>query len=378
MPPGGSLNVRSSISSLDHRAAEARTGRDDELGDARRALGALGQHLLVALDAGLVLRLPRARRGADPFLLGGERPAPRAFLLLLLLQPLPLLREPRRVVAFERVAAAALDLEDPVRHVVEEVAVVRHDHHGARVVVQRLLEPRDRFRVEVVGRFVEQQDTGLLEQQTAERDPAPLAPRQRRDRGLGGRAAERVERDLDLAVDLPAFLRVDLLLELGLFGEQRVHGVVVHRLAERVRDRVEPVERRLQRAERGQHVLADGVAAFELRFLRQVADANALGGPGLAAVLGLEAGHDLEQRRLAGAVHAEHADLHAGQERQRDALEDLATAGIGLGQVLHHVDVLVSGHRADFRVVGARAWSAVPPAPGRTRTRNQAVMSGPL
>ncbi len=33
-----------------------------------------------------------------------------------------------------------------------------------------------------------------------------------------------------------------------------------------------------------------------------------------------------------------------GRKDKGDALEDLAAAGEGLGQVLHHIDVLVAGH----------------------------------
>jgi hypothetical protein len=54
----------------------------------------------------------------------------------------------------------------------------------------------------------------------------------------------------------------------------------------------------------------------------QVADLDAGLRPGLAEDVGVDAGHDLQQRRLARAVQAEHADLGAGEERQGDVLED--------------------------------------------------------
>ena len=46
----------------------------------------------------------------------------------------------------------------------------------------------------------------------------------------------------------------------------------------------------------------------------------------LAFELLVLAGHDAQQARLAGAVQAQHADLRAGKERQRDVLEDDAWA----------------------------------------------------
>ncbi len=87
------------------------------------------------------------------------------------------------------------------------------------------------------------------------------------------------------------------------------------------------------------------LVGIEGRFLRQVAHAHAVGGPGLAGVFGIEPGHDLHQGRLAGAVDADDADLGAGIEGQPDVLQNLLAAGIGLGQTLHDIDELRAGHR---------------------------------
>ena len=55
-----------------------------------------------------------------------------------------------------------------IRHVrtdhVQEVTVVRDDDHGAVAIVQRLLQPADGVDVQVVRRFVEQQDVRVREQ----------------------------------------------------------------------------------------------------------------------------------------------------------------------------------------------------------------------
>ena len=67
----------------------------------------------------------------------------------------------------------------------------------------------------------------------------------------------------------------------------------------------------------------DALVGIELRLLREVADARALGHPGFAVIFAVEPGHDLEQRRFAGAVRPEHADLGVGVEREVDAVEDL-------------------------------------------------------
>ena len=63
-------------------------------------------------------------------------------------------------------------------------------------------------------------------------------------------------------------------------------------------------------------------------------------GARLAVEVGVDAGHDLQHGRLAGAVEAEQADLGAREERQRDVLDDLALRRHGLADAVHGVDVL--------------------------------------
>ena len=80
---------------------------------------------------------------------------------------------------------------------------------------------RDRFGVEVVGRLVEQQHVGLRQQQPAERDAAALAAGDLRDVGVPRRQAQRVGRDFELALEVPAVGRVDGGLQLAPALEQR-------------------------------------------------------------------------------------------------------------------------------------------------------------
>ena len=79
---------------------------------------------------------------------------------------------------------------------------------------------------------------------------------------------------------------------------------------------------------------------IELRLLLQVADRGAIGEPGLAVPLGVDARHDAQQRRLARAVGAEHADLGIGVKLQVNVVENLLAAGIGLRQAVHVIDEL--------------------------------------
>jgi len=109
---------------------------------------------------------------------------------------------------------AAVELEDPARDVVEEIAVVRDGDDRTLVGLQVVLEPGDGLGVEVVGRLVEQQHVGLLQQQAAERDTAALPAGEVVDRRVPDRATERVHRHLELRVEVPGVERVDLRLHL--------------------------------------------------------------------------------------------------------------------------------------------------------------------
>ena len=140
----------------------------------------LGLQLVVGGEAGLALGLAGLGRHPHPLQLALEGAAAGLVLALLAGQALLLLLQPRRVVALEREALAAIELEDPLGDVVEEVAVVGDRDDGARVVPEELLQPVDRLGVEVVGRLVEQQQVGAAQQQPAQGDAAPLAAGERR------------------------------------------------------------------------------------------------------------------------------------------------------------------------------------------------------
>ena len=85
--------------------------------------------------------------------------------------------EPHRLaVAFER--------EDVRGDAIEKPAIVADDHGAAGVVEQRLFERAQRVDVEVVGRFVEQQQVAALPQQLRQVDAIAFAARQRADLAL--------------------------------------------------------------------------------------------------------------------------------------------------------------------------------------------------
>ena len=83
-------------------------------------------------------------------------------------------------------------------------------------------------------------------------------------------------------------------------------------------------------------VAADILLGIELRFLGKVADLETGGGKRLAEEVLVDARHDAEQRRLAGAVGAV-------KEREIDAAQDLPLRRDHLAQVLHDERVF-AGH----------------------------------
>ena len=175
-------------------------------------------------------------------------------------------------------------------------------HDGARVLLEEALQPLDRLGVEMVGGLVEQQQVRVLEQQPAERHAALLAARQDGHLGVVGRAAQRVHGDVHVAFQVPRVGGRDVVLERALLGaDGLVVGVRVGPLGHHG---VVPVDERLDLVHAVEHVALDVLGRVELRLLAQVADREAGRQAGLATEAVVEAGHDAQQARLAGAVRA--------------------------------------------------------------------------
>ena len=253
-----------------HEVAEPRAGRDVDLDAVELHALLLGEQPLVRREPRLRLRVPRARAHPHPLELARERPPAGRLLLLLGGEPRLLLLEPGGVVALERDAAAAVELEDPAGDVVEEVPVVRHGDDGSLVLGEEALEPAHRLGVEVVRRLVEQQQVGRGEEQPAERDPAALASGERRHVAVAVGQPQGVHRVVERRVERPAVAPVDLLLHLRLLGEQRVEVGVG--LGEARGDRLEAVEQVAQLAHAVLDVAAHVLRGIELRLLLEQPD----------------------------------------------------------------------------------------------------------
>ena len=68
------------------------------------------------------------------------------------------------VVATIGVGGAIVQLNDSLTHPVEKVTVVRDEQQGFGVALQILLQPLDHFHIEVVGRFIENEQIGVSNQ----------------------------------------------------------------------------------------------------------------------------------------------------------------------------------------------------------------------
>ncbi len=312
----------------DDFVAEALGHRDHDFGRAFGLPLRLLPQLFVPRDARLALGLAGARRQADPLELALQRLLPGGRLLLLLGQAALLLVEPRRVVALPGNAGALVELEDPAGDVVEEVAIVRDGDDGAGKFREIALEPPDALGVEVVGRLVEQQHVGLLEQHAAERHAPPLAagqPARRRHRPAGSRSASIAMSILWSSSQRPrASIRS---WRLPCFSRRRVISSSSIGSAKPGADLLELGEQRALVGHRHLDVAADVLGGVELRLLWQVADPGAGQRARVAEKIVVHPGHDPEQRRFPGAVRPQHADLGAGVEGEVDAFEDLAGRG---------------------------------------------------
>ncbi len=76
-----------------------------------------------------------------------------------------------RIAAAPQGQLAALEVQDLIGDIVEQVAVMADDQDRRRAGLQIVGEPQHAFEVEIIGRLVEQQQVGFGEQHCGERHP---------------------------------------------------------------------------------------------------------------------------------------------------------------------------------------------------------------
>jgi hypothetical protein len=310
----------------------------------RPAFGILGfgHQVVVGGDAGLALALAGPGGEPDPLQLPLQGPLAGLVRLLLPGQPVLLLLEPRGVVPLPGDAGPPVQLEDPTGHIVEEVAVVGDRHHGAGILLEGSFQPGHRLGIEVVGGLVQEQQVRPGQKEAAQGHTTPLTTGELGDVGIPRRQSEGVHGDLEGALEVPGAGGIDLVLELGLLGQQLVEVGV--RLAHGGTDLVEPVDQGLGLGHPVGHVAQHVLGRVELGLLGQVPDGESGCEPGLAGEAVILAGHDLEEGGLPRAVGADDPDFGAGIEGEVDPLQDFPVRWVEASQVTHGVDVL-SSHR---------------------------------
>jgi hypothetical protein len=158
------------------------------------------------------------------------------------------------------------------------------------------------------------------------------------DLGVPGRQAQRIGGDFQLALQVVTVGGLQDGFELGLFGGQLVEVGI--RLGVGGVDLVQARLGVLDHADRFLDHFTHGLGRVQLRLLRQVADVEFRHRTGFAVELGVDARHDFQQRGFTRTVEAEHADLGAWEERQRNVFQDFPLRRHNFAQPMHGEDVL--------------------------------------
>ncbi len=72
----------------------------------------------------------------------------------------------------------AVEFQNPLSRIVEEITVVCDRHHRTREFAQEHLKPLNTFRIQVVGGLIQQKHIGLGQQKTTQRHPTLFTTRE--------------------------------------------------------------------------------------------------------------------------------------------------------------------------------------------------------
>jgi len=195
---------------------------------------------------------------------------------------------------------------------------VSYRDHGAGILLEKALQPRDRLGVKMVGRLVEDQHVRRREQQLAQCYAPAFAAGQGFDLAVPRRQSQSITCHFERAFQLPAVARLDRVLQFRLLFQQGVHLFVVHWLAEPGAHFLEALEQRFSFGDALFDVPANIAIRVQVRLLGQVADANTGLRACFTVVLGIFTGHDFQQSRFARAVVTQDADFRTREKTQAD------------------------------------------------------------
>ena len=212
--------------------------------------------------------------------------------------------------------AAAIELDDAGRDMVQEHPVMGDHDHGAAKVADQALEPQDAVDVQVIGRLVQQQQIRLAHQRAGQRDALHAAAGQAADRHVSGEP--QLQQDIfHPLIEPPCIGLFHFMLQclqsrhrvvVMTVGHRMHRGVIIDqqpgRIAETVRDRREhvPLER-------------------EVRLLRHIGDLQAVLSPDGAVVEHRLTGQGLEQAGFSGTVAPDQRNALARIQLERRMIQ---------------------------------------------------------
>jgi hypothetical protein len=222
---------------------------------------------------------------------------------------------------------AGVDFGDFRDDAVHELAVVRRHEERAGERFQERLEPDDRLDIQVVRRFVHQQDVGASEQHACHRDPHLPSARQRADVRVDRLVleAEPVEHLTRLALERVAAHMLVFLLHLAETRQDAIQVAGAIRIRHRAVQRLELVVEVADPAAPRDRLVEHRAPGHLFDVLPEVADRQLLRHRHVSLVRRFLADDHPEERRLPRAVRPDEPDLLAGIELEGGVdEEDLA------------------------------------------------------
>ena len=226
---------------------------------------------------------------------------------------------------------AAVDLDDAAGQLLHQQAVVGDDDDGAGVGGQEVFQPGDGVDVQVVGGLVEHEDVGTRHQRPGQQGAPLQAGGEGAELGFGGQLHPGDDQ-VDLAVDLPAVLRVQLLPQAVQAGQEP--GVVASPLRQQGAGMVVIGQQPALGRQAGSDDVDDRAGDAGGDLLVQAGGGDALAAADRAAVRDHLAVDQLHQRGLAAAVAPQQADPFVALDVQVDAVEQ-QEAAVADAHVLH-------------------------------------------
>ena len=243
------------------------------------------------------------------------------------------------------------DLGDPGHHRIQEESVVRHEHQPSPVPGEEVQQPGPRFDIEVVRRLVEQDQVVGFEEEPRQGDAHLPALGEVPDRSIAVPPGEPEPRKhlADPGVEFVAAAPAPLFFQFAVSVQE---PGLARRLRQPFRQSLLGSPLRQQVGEGALHFVGDGALAEPQPLLRQVADAAGPRPDDFALVGAGQAGQDLQQGGLAGAVGADQSDPLAGADAPVDPVEQhLLAVGLRGFDQLDHRARLLSARRPPAREV---------------------------